>query len=327
MSITADGNRLQTIRYSVEKETEWNKFVSESRNGTFLLMRRYMEYHSNRFHDFSLIFYKKGEIVAMLPAHISDNTLYSHNGLTYGGLILSHSTTTETVMEIFRTMRDYLHRHTDVTRLVYRPTPHIYHRYPCEEDLYALFRFNAALTERKISSTVWQRHPLPPSRLRQRKTKKAAKAGYSVTECNEYTAFWEILTRNLAERHNTSPVHTLEEITALHDNFPRNIRLFCVSTPAGNIVAGTLLYITERTVHVQYIASTAEGREHGALDMLFTHLMQKQFPETEFFDFGTSVENGGRYLNSGLIFQKEGMGGRAIVYDTYTLELNEITDD
>ena len=39
------------------------------------------------------------------------------------------------------------------------------------------------------------------------------------------------------------------------------------------------------------------------------------------FDFGISTEQGGRYLNEGLIFQKEGFGARTVVYDTYELNI------
>ena len=40
-----------------------------------------------------------------------------------------------------------------------------------------------------------------------------------------------------------------------------------------------------------------------------------------YIDFGTSTEQGGTYLNEGLIKQKEGFGGRAVVYDTYELNI------
>lgn len=33
-----------------------------------------------------------------------------------------------------------------------------------------------------------------------------------------------------------------------------------------------------------------------------------------------SAEDGGRYLNEGLIAQKEGFGGRTVVYETYELD-------
>ena len=45
-------------RYTPEKADEWNRFVAQSKNGTFLFDRRYMDYHADRFQDHSLMFYR-----------------------------------------------------------------------------------------------------------------------------------------------------------------------------------------------------------------------------------------------------------------------------
>ena len=77
------------IRYSADKADEWNAFVAASKNGTFLFDRRYMDYHSDRFLDHSLMFYEKGRLYAVMPANDDKHgTLFSHQGLTYGGLIM-----------------------------------------------------------------------------------------------------------------------------------------------------------------------------------------------------------------------------------------------
>ncbi|EIA46149.1 hypothetical protein cco111_09042, partial [Campylobacter coli 2680] len=39
----------------------------------------------------------------------------------------------------------------------------------------------------------------------------------------------------------------------------------------------------------------------------------------KYFDFGISTENGGQFLNHGLISQKEEFGGRGVIYDFYEL--------
>mgnify|MGYP006969164291 CR=1 FL=1 len=53
----------------------------------------------------------------------------------------------------------------------------------------------------------------------------------------------------------------------------------------------------------------------------------KRFAGKKYFDFGISVEDGGRYLNNGLIAYKERLGGRAIVYDTYIIDLKTSGND
>src|SRR5574344_2055536 len=70
-------------RYSAEHFDEWNSFVAASKNGTFLFDRRYMGYHSDRFADYSLMFYdEKHRLVAVLPANAEGDVLHSHHGLT-----------------------------------------------------------------------------------------------------------------------------------------------------------------------------------------------------------------------------------------------------
>lgn len=308
-------------RYSPGKEAEWNSFVDSSRNGTFLHKRGYMDYHAHRFADYSLMFYRGEELVAILPAHIKEETFCSHNGLTYGGLLLSDRTTTAETLHLFEISKEYITTNTAATRLIYKPTPHIYHSYPCEEDLYALFRNGAMLTERKVSSAIPLKSPLPISG--RRKLTEKTKSGLHIVEENDFSTFWRILGERLQEKYDTAPVHSIEEITLLKNRFPENIKLFCVADSNGNTLGGVVLFITDKVVHMQYSATTAEGRRLSALDYLYEELINNRFAGKEYFDFGISVEEGGRYLNSGLIAYKERMGGRAVVYDTYTIDLKK----
>lgn len=308
-------------RFSPGKEAEWNSFVDSSRNGTFLHKRGYMDYHAHRFADHSLMFYRSEELVAILPAHIKDETFCSHNGLTYGGLLLSDRTTTAETLHLFEIAKEHITTNTAATRLIYKPTPHIYHSYPCEEDLYALFRNGAMLTERKVSSAIPLKSPLPISG--RRKLTEKTKSGLHIVEENDFSTFWRILGERLQEKYDTAPVHSIEEITLLKNRFPENIKLFCVANSNGNTLGGVVLFITDKVVHMQYSATTAEGRRLSALDYLYEELINNRFAGKEYFDFGISVEEGGRYLNSGLIAYKERMGGRAVVYDTYTIDLKK----
>lgn len=79
---------FEIIRYSSDRKAEWDDFINRSKNGTFLFRRDYMDYHSDRFSDHSLMFYFKGRLYAVLPATVVGGTLYSHQGLTYGGLVM-----------------------------------------------------------------------------------------------------------------------------------------------------------------------------------------------------------------------------------------------
>lgn len=308
-------------RYTTDQQVLWDNFVDSSRNGTFLHKRGYMDYHSHRFTDHSLMFYRGEELVAIVPAHIKENCFCSHNGLTYGGMLLPCNTTTADVLELFNAMAGYLQENTAVTSIIYKPTPHIYHSYPCEEDLYALFRHGATLTERKVSSAIPLNEPLPIGG--RRKLTAKTKASLHIVEDGDLATFWEILHERLQNKYDTAPVHSIEEISLLKERFPENIKLYSVADNDGNTLGGVVLFITGNVIHMQYSATTEEGRRLSALDYLYEELINNRYAGKGYFDFGISVEDGGRYLNCGLIAYKERLGGRAVVYDTYVIDLKK----
>jgi hypothetical protein len=235
--------------------------------------------------------------------------------------LLAHGTTTAEVLCLFDKTKEYIQANTDATKFIYKPTPHIYHSYPCEEDLYALFRSGATVAERKVSSAIPLKSPISISG--RRKLTEKTKSGLHIVEDGDLEGFWSILNERLQNKYNTAPVHSIDEIALLKSRFPENIKLFCVTDNDGNILGGVVLFITETVVHMQYSATTTEGRRISALDYLYEELINVRFKEKKYFDFGISVEDGGRYLNSGLIAYKERLGGRAVVYDTYIIELKK----
>ena len=310
------------VRYTSAHEKVWNEFVTRSKNGTFLFFRCYMDYHADRFDDCSLLVYQGEKLLALLPGHVKDGVYGSHNGLTYGGFVLGNVT----YNKFFRLVNEvlaYLHREVGVERMIYRPVPYIYHTTPAQEDLYALFRLDARLTERKISTVVEYANPMPVKPTRRQHTRQALKHGFTVVEDEDYAAFWKVLEENLHNRHQTTPVHSLAEIELLHGRLPQHIRLFRVLSPQGETVAGSVMYVSRSVAHAQYTASTPEGRRWGAVDYLYSHLIYEVFSSLRYFDYGTSVEQGGRFLNETLLSQKEDFGGRAVVYDTYELNLTD----
>jgi len=311
---------MKIVRYSQEHKNEWDSFIKGSKNGTFLHCRDFMEYHSDRFSDYSLLFYEKDKLTALLPANIQNDVLFSHKGLTYGGLVINNKVKSIQVITIFDTLISFL-KSQKINKFLYKSIPHIYHKYPAEEDLYALSQNGAILSARSISSTIDLSSDRPPyAELRKRQIKKSQQQGIALSETNDFKAFWNILEDNLKDRHNTNPVHSMGEISLLKGRFSANIRLF-VASQGENIIAGCLVFETDTVAHVQYISANDEGKQYGALDCLFDWLISDIFAHKKYFDFGISTENEGHYLNEGLISQKEGFGARAIVYDTYTLNI------
>jgi hypothetical protein len=313
-------SRVSIVRYSPSDKTSWDNFVRESRNGTFLSYREYMDYHADRFPDFSLMAYdEEGILIGLLPATLKGTHLSSHAGLTYGGVIQGAQMKTGLMLELFDAIKKFL-RNENVERLSYKTTPHIFHRIPSEEDLYALFRHNATLVRRDLSSTIFLRERLPFSKGRRYAIKQAQKNGLTPVRSYDFESFMKLKTETLDAKYGVSPTHTAAEIELLAKRFPDNIKLF-VSYSNDEFVAGVLIYEHPTAVHAQYIAANDTGKKIGALDLIIDSLVDTYSSQKNYFDFGISTEDAGRYLNDGLVRNKEGFGARAIVHDFYELDL------
>src|SRR5262249_19679767 len=126
-------------RYAPPCRGAWDDFVRQSKNGTFLFLRDYMDYHADRFADYSLLLRDaEGELVAPLPAHADGPALVSHSGLTYGGFVTGAGMKAPLMLEVFEAAVAYLVG-VGFRRWVYKTIPAVYHRHPAEEDRYALF--------------------------------------------------------------------------------------------------------------------------------------------------------------------------------------------
>ena len=334
---------MTIIPYSINRKETWDAFVEMSKNGTFLLKRNFMDYHSDRFFDCSLLIYSgispdeefkersltTKDLVAVFPANWDKEslTVYSHKGLTYGGLVVLPEVTQKEVMDMMQAIMQYYRDMMQAERLVYKPIPYIYSSLPSGEDLYALFRAGARLSRRLVSTCVSMNNPMRMSTLRIRQARKAVDNGFYIDRMTEgdtetLREYWTLLEDVLMKYHNARPTHTFQEMSLLMSQFPKNIKLYIVRHEKS-IVAGSVIFEWRKVAHVQYIASGEEGRNFGALDLLFRHLINERYKQFDYLDLGTSNEDDGRYLNEGLIHQKEGFGGRAVCYDTYEVNLSE----
>ncbi len=304
-------------KYNDADKEAWNAFVEHARNATFLLNRSYMDYHSDRFHDHSLMIFHNNKLYALLPANEDGDIFYSHQGLTYAGLLTTEHASTDNICQVFVAINTYL-KQAGFRKCIYKPIPWIYQQQPAEEDLYALFKeCQAQICARNIAAVIDLKHPLKWYNIRKSGARKALEKGIFIEESEDYETFWSILTKNLMKTYQAHPVHTLLEMSRLKTSFPDNIKLYVAREESGKMLGGTVLYISRKVVHTQYISASEEGKKAHALDALFQNLIKIRYKDFDYFDFGTSNEDGGKILNASLIYQKEGFGGRGVVYDTY----------
>jgi Acetyltransferase (GNAT) domain len=312
---------LDVIPYQPNSKSLWDAFIQRSKNGNFLFHRDYTEYHADRFLDMSLLFFEDDELVAVMPANLADDCLYSHQGLTYGGIVSDNEMRIGLMLKLFAALIDYLERE-QIRALVYKPVPHIYHLIPAEEDLYALFRCKAKLVRRDVSTAILLNQRIAFSKGKRRRIKLGKDSGLVVKRTYDFRTYMTIVADVLAQKYKVAPTHTADELLALSTRFPENIKLFG-AYKGDTMLAGVIVYENKSVVHAQYIASSGAGQKVGAGELVWDYLINHYYDTSDkrYFDFGISTERGGSYLNAGLIAHKEGFGARAIMYDAYQIDV------
>ncbi len=310
---------IRIERYTTALTSGWNNFIKGAKNGLFLFDRSYMDYHADRYTDHSLLFYKGNELMCVLPANESGNTLYSHQGLTYGGMVISRRASSVFVLEAFKILLEYLQQQ-NLQSLVYKSIPFIFHQLPAQEDMYGLFRMNAQLYRRDISSVIDLSKEITYTKGTRSNLTKARKNDLRVEESRDFKTFMEIEEVILRVKYNSKPTHTTDEIELLASRFPENITLY-LAYKQGQCLGGTILFKSAEVLHTQYIGITDDGKEVGALDFLIDFILQNNKEKYRYFSFGISTEEEGRNLNEGLIQNKESFGARAVCLDFYRIDI------
>jgi len=308
---------IEAQPYSTSRKADWDAVLDAGINGTFLHRREFMEYHRDRFTDASLILYKKEKPIAIFPAEQEGKTVFSHRGLTYAGWILVAGVSESQVRHILEsTLTHYRERNQNFLEI--RMVPDFFAKAPQDHLKGALIQLGA-----KETFTVTHHcTPLPyavADRGKRWGRRQAIKNGLEISASSDLKAFWEkLLLPNLQERHRVIPTHRFTEISALIRHFPSQIRFFAVEKE-GEMLGGALLFVTDTTAHLQYIAASPRGKALRCLDLLVSWLVEDAFPDKAYFNMGVSHIPATGGINQGLVQWKESFGGKGVEVATYRL--------
>ena len=313
-------------KYTVKKYDQndykiWNDFVAQAKNATFLFHRDFMEYHKEHFEDFSLLVYQDEKLISILPANKVGNSLYSHQGLTYGGLVFTAKVKGAKVEAVLDAVLYFLKENLFET-FYYKPIPNFYFPEGNNEIDFFLFKRGAVLDRKEMNLAVNLELPLQISKSKLKHFRRIEDLDLDIMEEEDFNPFWEkILEPRLLEKFNVKPVHTKEEILLLKQNFPENIRQYSVYLN-DEIIAGITIFETENVVKSQYGATSKKGEEIRALDFLFINLIEKYKRKGKrFFDMGIVNEENESGYHSGLLKQKEELGCTVYNQDFYKIEI------
>jgi hypothetical protein len=312
---------LSVRQYQKSDYAVWNAFIGQAKNATFLFHRDFMEYHKDRFEDYSLMIFDNQKLIAVLPANRVGDIVYSHQGLTYGGLLYFTKINGEQVEEILNTLL-FFFKENKMKSFYFKSIPSFYPSGGNQEIDFFLLKRGAFLDKKEMNLAINLAMPLTISKSKLKHFRKIMELDLELVEEHQFESFWGlVLVPRLLKKYNSKPVHTLQEITRLKKRFPNNIKQFSVYYE-GVIIAGITLFETETVVKSQYGATTTKGEELRALDFLFISLIDKYKKEGKlFFDMGIVNNDNEKGYHAGLLKQKEELGCSVYSQDFYKMDI------
>ncbi|NNT72792.1 GNAT family N-acetyltransferase [Flavobacterium sp. IMCC34852] len=307
-------------RYHSDDFLLWNAFVGTAQNATFLFHRDFMEYHSDRFQDYSLLVFEGEKLISIVPANCVEDSVYSHNGLTYGGFVLNQTVGSDAFEMIYTAVIDFLKKEKKKLLVIKEMLP-FYHQTETLDFGGFFIEKGAKITDKKMNLVIDFKSVYTISKSKKKHYRRLQSEGLVVKKEDNFDAFWDkVLTPLLAEKYHTKPLHTLSEITFLKHKFPQNIEQYNLYRDE-EILAGITIFKTPKVVKSQYGATTENGKKHRALDYLFIHLIEG-FSETfDYFDMGTVDDDSELGYNEGLLNQKKELGCGLYYQNIYQIAL------
>lgn len=305
-------------RYTSRNQIEWNLFVESSINGTFLLHRNFMDYHNDRFEDHSLLIYKNNTLLCCVPAHVNNHIFYSHQGLSYGGLILNLEGSSF-IYDIVGSLLEYF-RESAFAKAELQPPPLSYKTIN-SEIVKSLKNYGFKINRVLHNQYVNLKEEVNVSPKKSIGYRNGKFDGLSIHKGSDFKSFWDfVLVPQLESRHASKPVHNAEEIELLHSRFPEQI-IQHNAWRDGELLAGITFFIKDKVVKSQYASSSLKGMKTDAVGFIYMEAM-KEFKEKGFsiMDYGPVNERDGA-INEGLLRFKKQLGCVEEEWKRWVIEL------
>jgi hypothetical protein len=308
---------IEIKQYDYSLKYEWDQFIENSEVSSFLLKRDFIEYHSDKYDEISLMVYNDGKLNIIIPGCKLDQTYSSFHFLTYGGIILSQNYKFTEIESSFQHVLSYIKENLNFKKFTIKRIPYIYYRKPNEDDLYLLFKNDFKLIGRQLSSSLSLSNFQIPSKKKYN-YRKCLKNGIKLIECDSSENLMEIMNFNL-KKYKKKSVHTFKELNYLKSKFLNEI-CFYEAKLNNEVLGGCIIFKVNSCIHIQYMCSSDIGRKNRVIDFIVNKLIEI-YSNYEFLDYGISTEDNGNVLNYNLLNAKRELGFNAICYDIYHKEL------
>ena len=310
---------MKIIPYSSNHAKEWDHFVKTIGQDTLLHTRKFLSYHGERFVDKSLLLFDDAKsIQAVFPAAINpknSNCIISHPGATYGGLVINPNFNATEVQRAIEIICKYYHTN-NFKEIRWKTVPSHLATPNAPFEHWALLQTGFNVVSMDIWNIINLQLPRNLSKRRRKLLRDLKSSGICVSQggLDDIPIFHNILTQNLNEKYNTVPVHSVEELFFLFNQFPNQIQLLKVCCNNNSMLGGTVLFqASPHCTHTQYIASSQQGRELSALKLLLEEAIENSMTRgNQYFSFGASTEKRGTCFNLGLYKFKSSFGSEPV---------------
>lgn len=324
---------IRLVPYSENLRDEWEDFIeNKAINATFIHLRKFYDHNPlNATDDSSLIFYKGGVVVAVLPAslYLKNNilVLHSHLRATYGGFVVSKKVGAEEAIEIVEQTILFA-KEKGVGKIIVRNPFRIFHTALCDETDYAMWLHGFQIKSRELETAVALEGDIDDIRSRYHQGAKysvrKAKKAVDVFLTEDFEGFWVLLEKCIWERHKKKPVHDFNAICRLRQNVGKERVLLFGAFHDNKLIGGNVIFSFKNNIlHGQYNASDWRFQNLMPLHLVEDYIIEwgnkRGF---KYFNMGTSNENDGAKINSGLLSYKESFGGRSFLRETMFLDIN-----
>ena len=318
-------------RYSKNDEAVWDKFVSDSNNGTIFHLRKFLNYHSkDKFVDHSILISKNKKLFSVFPAaeRVVSNQkfLVSHPGSSVGSFVIPENLSIANSIELVSQIKNYAKK-SNFNGIQITLPPNLYQKRLSNYMDFAFFRGGFIYKKREITSILFLENNIETTLKKfrpshRRAVKTAQSKGVIVRESEKYDEYYKILQKNLSKRHGVNPTHTLRELKKLKTIFKDKVKLFSAFID-GKMIAGIVNFIiNDQVVLAFYISHDELYNQYRPLNILFYEVFSWAIESKyKVYDFGIFTVN--EEPNMGLGRFKENFGASGIFRDTIELNLNK----
>lgn len=327
---------LTEIKTLSDKEkNDIDSFImNRNTNGEFINSLNYLSYHGERFMEDSVVVRDRGSHVVKgvcLAAVSADDSsvVISHPGTTFAGPVYNLRDSYQTISQTVKMMLSY---YEERYREIYiHTTPNFYSKQEIGLLDYLLLRNGYRYGMTALSNMIRIENIESEEQLlgiyeakRRNQVRKTLKSNEFVFKKVDRIApdIWKRMNDNLYDRHSVHSTHTYEEIDSLQRKMPEFIIPCEVRHISGEYAAFGLVYKFKNVFHTQYLDMNYKYAAECPNIFLIHHLLleacRERFPV---FNFGTTTERAGEYLNEGLWAFKSGYGGGSIILPAYSKEI------